>query len=96
MGIWQKRLESWQDCGTPKSKSIKPRSTRRCDTLYLSEEVLWFKAIDDKLEWMRTKAGDEKGLADDEGHRGLRKVPRDQLNKNRSSWKTDSLLANRP
>ena len=40
----------------------------------LSEEVLCLKAIDDKLEWIRTKAGDEKNLAD-EALRGLRKVP---------------------
>ena len=33
-----------------------------------------FKAIDDKLEWIRTKAGDERGLAD-QTQRGLRKVP---------------------
>ena len=39
-----------------------------------SEDIFCPKAIDDKLEWIRTKAGDERGLAD-QTQRGLRKVP---------------------
>ena len=40
----------------------------------LSEDIFCFKAIDDKLEWIRTKAGDERVLAD-QTQKGLRKVP---------------------
>ena len=40
----------------------------------LSEDIFCFKAIDDKLEWIRTKAGDERGMAD-QTQKGLRKVP---------------------
>ena len=43
--------------------------------MYISEKSHRCKAIDDKLEWIRTKAGDDKAHADEAHERGLRKVP---------------------